>query len=176
METVNRSFLVSYRDIGAPMSTAQASMDIWLLRAVMVLIFFMFGYTKWFDYEAQALVPLIGNSPILGWMHGAFGVHGASYALGLAEWGTGLLLLAGFRWPFAALLGAMGSTLTFAVTPTLIFSTPGAWQASAGGFPAMGGATSFLIKDLVLLAVSVVLLRHSLRARSLTGRLPEEAE
>ncbi|BDU18845.1 DUF417 family protein [Dyella sp. GSA-30] len=135
-----------------------------LFSAVMVLIFFMFGYTKWFDYEAQGLVPLIGNSPILGWMHTAFGVHGASYALGVAEWSIGLLLLAGLRWAPAAFLGALGSIVTFAITPTMIFSTPGAWQASAGGFPAMGGATSFLIKDLVLLAVSIAMLRHTVRA------------
>lgn len=39
------------------------SFEVEFMRWVLVLIFLMFGYTKWFDYEAQALVPLISNSP-----------------------------------------------------------------------------------------------------------------
>ncbi|MNL65530.1 Inner membrane protein YkgB [compost metagenome] len=91
-----------------------------------------------------------------------FGIRGASYALGVAEWSFGLLLLAGFWSRRLGLLGAVGSTLTYLTTLTLIFSTPGAWEASAGGFPAMGGATSFLLKDLVLLAGSILLLKADL--------------
>lgn len=132
-----------------------------LLTAGMILIFAMFGYAKWFEYEAQALVPLIGHSPLLGWMHGAFGVRGASYALGVAEWTIGVMLILGLRWPLMAIVGAAGSTLTFASTLTLLASTPGVWKAAAGGFPAMASTASFLMKDSVLLCVSIVLLRHA---------------
>jgi uncharacterized membrane protein YkgB len=136
--------------------------DVAFMRLALVVIFAAFGYAKWFDYEAQGLVPLIGNSPLLAWMHDVFGIRGASYALGVAEWSFGLLLLAGFWSRRLGLLGAVGSTLTYLTTLTLIFSTPGAWEASAGGFPAMGGATSFLLKDLVLLAGSILLLKADL--------------
>jgi uncharacterized membrane protein YkgB len=34
-------------------------LDYHLIRASMVLIFFAFGYQKWFLYEAQVLVPYI---------------------------------------------------------------------------------------------------------------------
>ncbi|MNF90583.1 hypothetical protein D3C84_731530 [compost metagenome] len=59
--------------------------------------------------------------------------------------------------------GAIGSAITYLTTLTLILSTPGGWESSAGGFPAMGSSTSFLIKDAVLLAASVVLLKHDLQ-------------
>ena len=75
--------------------------DVIFMRAALVVIFAAFGYAKWFDYEAQGLVPLIGNSPLLSWMHQAFGIRGASYALGVAEWSFGLLLLAGWSGGFA---------------------------------------------------------------------------
>lgn len=141
----------------------RSSFDIQLVRWSLIVIFIGFGYTKWFDYEAQALIPLIGNSPLLSWLHTAFGIQGASYALGVAEWAIGAALLIGIWSPTWAVAAAFGSALTYLTTLTLILTTPGAWENSAGGFPAMGGATSFLIKDAVLLAASVVLLKHDLR-------------
>jgi uncharacterized membrane protein YkgB len=33
-------------------------LDYHVVRASMVVIFFFFGYQKWFNYEAQALIPL----------------------------------------------------------------------------------------------------------------------
>jgi uncharacterized membrane protein YkgB len=32
-------------------------LDYHLIRASMVIIFLFFGYQKWFDYEAQTLIP-----------------------------------------------------------------------------------------------------------------------
>ncbi len=136
--------------------------EIKLTRWALILIFAIFGYAKWFPYEAEGLVPLLSNSAILGWMHSAFGIQGASYALGVAEWIIGLGLILGIWFPRISVLASAGSVVTYLTTLTLIFTTPGAWEASAGGFPAMGGATGFLIKDAVLLAGSVVLLKHSL--------------
>jgi uncharacterized membrane protein YkgB len=37
---------------------------------------------------------------------------------------------------------------------------PNGWAASAGGFPAMTGNVAFLMKDVVLLAASVYLLKQ----------------
>ncbi len=141
----------------------QSSWDISFLRWGMVVIFFFFGYTKWFAYEAEGLFPLLARSPVLGWMLDAFGKQGASYALGVAEWGIGALIVLGAWFARVGIIGALGSVVTFATTLTLIASTPGAWKAEAGGFPAMGGATSFLIKDLILLGASIVLLKVALK-------------
>jgi uncharacterized membrane protein YkgB len=38
----------------------------------MVIIFLFFGYSKWFNYEAQALIPLNLNSEVEG---GFIGIH-----------------------------------------------------------------------------------------------------
>jgi len=71
-------------------------LDYHLLRASMVIVFLFFGYQKWFDYEAQALLPCIGHGPLIFWMYPIFGVRGATYFLGVAEWLFGTLLFAGY--------------------------------------------------------------------------------
>jgi len=58
------------------------------------------------------------------------------------------------------ILGALGSCATFIGTVTIIPFMPDGWDASAGGFPVMTGNVPFLMKDIVLLAVSVYLLRQ----------------
>jgi uncharacterized membrane protein YkgB len=142
-------------------------LDYHLLRASLVIIFLFFGYQKWFDYEAQALLPYIGHGPLISWMYAVFGVRGATYFLGVAEWLFGALLFAGYwnkRW---GILGALGSCFAFIATTTIIPFMPDGWAASAGGFPAMTEKVAFLMKDLVLFAVSVYLLRQDVIRASL---------
>ena len=45
------------------------------------------------DYEAQGLIPFIGNGPLTSWMYPVFGIHGASWFLGVSEWVIAALLL-----------------------------------------------------------------------------------
>jgi uncharacterized membrane protein YkgB len=135
-------------------------LDYHLIRASMVLIFFLFGYQKWFAYEAQTLIPFISHGPLLFWMYPAFGIRGASWFLGVAEWLVCLLLLAGYWNKRLGMLGALGSLASFVATVTIIPFMPDGWNASAGGFPAMQGNVAFLMKDFVLLAVSIYLLKQ----------------
>jgi uncharacterized membrane protein YkgB len=135
-------------------------LDYHVVRASMVVMFFFFGYQKWWDYEAQTLIPFISNGPLIAWMYPAFGIRGASWFLGVAEWLFGALLLGGFWSKRLGVLGAAGSVVTFVMTVTIIPFMPGGWAESAGGFPAMVGNVPFLMKDVVLLAVSVYLLRQ----------------
>jgi uncharacterized membrane protein YkgB len=134
--------------------------DYHLLRASMVLIFLLFGYQKWFEYEAQVLIPFIRNGPLISWMYPAFGLRGASWFLGVAEWATGALLLLGFWDKRLGVLGALGACATFVGTATIIPFMPDGWAASAGGFPAMTGNIPFLMKDVVLFAASFYLLKQ----------------
>jgi uncharacterized membrane protein YkgB len=40
-------------------------LDYHLIRAAMVIIFLFFGNQKWFEYEAQVLIPYISNGPLI---------------------------------------------------------------------------------------------------------------
>ena len=126
----------------------------------MVIIYFFFGYQKWFAYEAQELIPFIRNGPLISWMYPVFGIQGASWFLGVSEWLFGGLLFLGFWNKYLGILGAAGSCVTFIMTITIIPFMPDGWAASAGGFPAMVGNVAFLMKDVVLFAASVYLLKQ----------------
>ena len=138
----------------------EGDLDYHLLRASMVIIFLFFGYQKWWDYEAQTLIPFISNGPLISWMYPVFGIRGASWFLGVSEWLFGALIFIGFWNKTLGALGAAGSCLSFIMTLTIIPFMPDGWAASAGGFPAMTGNVPFLMKDVVLLAVSVYLLKQ----------------
>jgi uncharacterized membrane protein YkgB len=145
-------------------------LDYHLIRASMVIIFFLFGYQKWFQYEAQALIPYISNGPLIFWMYPVFGIRGATYFLGAAEWLFGALLFLGFWNKRLGILGALGSCFSFVATVTIIPFMPDGWAASAGGFPAMTEKVAFLMKDLVLFAVSFYLLKQDVVRASLCGK------
>jgi len=135
-------------------------LDYHLVRASMVIIYLFFGYQKWFPYEAQGLIPFFKNGPLISWMYPVFGVQGSSWFLGVSEWLFGALLLLGFWNKKLGILGAAGSCVTFIMTITIIPFMPDGWNAAAGGFPAMQGNVAFLMKDLVLFAVSFYLLKQ----------------
>ncbi|GAB2890728.1 DUF417 family protein [Paraburkholderia jirisanensis] len=135
-------------------------LDYHIVRASMVLIFAFFGYQKWFEYEAQVLIPYISHGPLIFWLYPLFGIRGASWFLGVSEWLFGTLIFIGFWNKRIGVLGALGSVATFVGTVTIIPFMPDGWAASAGGFPAMVGNVPFLMKDVVLLAVSIYLLKE----------------
>jgi uncharacterized membrane protein YkgB len=144
-------------------------LDYHLVRASMVVIYFFFGYQKWFAYEAQGLIPFISNGPLISWMYPVFGIQGASWFLGVSEWVLGALLFLGFWNKKLGILGALGSCLTFIMTITIIPFMPDGWAASAGGFPAMVGNVAFLMKDVVLFAASFYLLRQDVMRAPLSA-------
>ena len=146
----------------AKMRLFQGDLDNHLIRASMVIIYFFFGYQKWFPYEAKELVPFFTHGPLIFWMYPVFGIKGSTYFLGVSEWLIGALLLAGFWNKKLGILGALGSVATFVTTVTIIPFMPDGWEPSAGGFPAMVGNVAFLMKDVVLLAVSFYLLKQDL--------------
>jgi uncharacterized membrane protein YkgB len=135
-------------------------LDYHLIRASMVVIFLFFGYQKWWEYEAQVLIPYISNGPLIFWLYPVFGIRGASWFLGVSEWLFGTLLFVGFWNKKLGILGALGSCVTFIGTVTIIPFMPNGGAASAGGFPAMAGNVPFLMKDVVLFAASVYLLKQ----------------
>jgi uncharacterized membrane protein YkgB len=95
---------------------------------------------KWFNYEAQVLMPYTSNDNPTFWLYPAFGIRGASWFLGCSEWLIAALFLLGFWDKRAGIPGAIGSIGTFVATVTIIPFMPNGWAESAGGFqpwPAM---------------------------------------
>ena len=143
-------------------------LDYHVVRASMVIIMLLFGYQKWFAYEAHTLIPFISNGPLIFWMYPVFGIQGASWFLGVSEWAFGTLLFLGFWNKQLGILGALGCCVSFIMTLTIIPFMPDGWAASAGGFPAMQGNVAFLMKDLVLFAASFYLLKQDVARVSLS--------
>jgi uncharacterized membrane protein YkgB len=153
----------------------KSDFDYHLVRASMVLIFVLFGYQKWFEYEAETLIPFISNGPLIFWMYPVFGIRGASWFLGGSEWLFAALLICGFWNKKAGTLGALGCAFAMIGTVTIIPFMPDGWDASAG-FPAMKGNVAFLMKDVVLLAASFYLLKQDVVRVSLAAAQRREGQ
>ena len=135
-------------------------LDYYLVRAALVLTFLLFGFQKWFSSEAEALFPFIISSPVTAWLYPAFGIRGAAYALLIAEWIVAAFLFLGFWNARLGILGALAACVGAIATLTMLLGIPNAWDASAGGFPAMTPIGAFLVKDLAMLAAAFYLLRQ----------------
>ena len=126
-----------------------------LPRSALIVVFLWFGMLKFTDYEASGIAPLVMNSPLVMWLNGLFGIGGTAHFLGVFEIATGVLI-ALRRWqPRLALIGGAMAVLTFLITLSFMFSTPGVVQPGFDvpfALSAMPG--QFLLKDLVLLCVS----------------------
>jgi uncharacterized membrane protein YkgB len=133
-----------------------------ILRWVMVVIFVSFGMQKFTPQSAQGIVQFISNSPFVSWLS-VFGVRGEAYFLGVVELGIAALLAAGAFSPVLSAVGSLMGVLTFAVTWSFFFTTPGVVKWSLSADPMAWNLTGeFLFKDIVLLCVCAVLLLASL--------------
>ena len=80
-----KGLMSSLIDLLMKLGILKADLDYHLIRAAMVIIFLFFGYQKWFEYEAQVLIPYISNGPLIFWLHPVFGIRGATWFLGASE-------------------------------------------------------------------------------------------
>jgi uncharacterized membrane protein YkgB len=128
----------------------------------LAVIYFWFGGMKFTHYEAQGLVPLVSNSPFLGWVYDIFSVDTFSSLLGVLEVSIGVLIAGRLLSPKLSLIGGALSAGLFFTTLSFMFSTPGVIEPGLG-FPAITVAPGqFLLKDIGLLAASVFVAGHSL--------------
>ena len=133
------------------------------VRYGLVAVLIWIGAMKFTAYEAGAIEGLVASSPLMSWLYDVLSLQGAANLIGTIEIATALLIVAGARFPAAALAGALGAIGTFLITLTFLFSAPG-WEPSLGGFPALSVVPGqFLIKDSVLLAGAVWLLGDALK-------------
>lgn len=121
----------------------------------LALVLLWIGGMKFTEYEARGISAFVANSPLMSWAYSLFSVRGFSALLGVTEVAVALLIAAR---PFslrAAVLGSAAAVGMFATTLSFLLTTPGVWEASAGGFPALSVVPGqFLIKDFVLLGAA----------------------
>ena len=118
--TTARDLMNTVIDVLIKLGILKEDFDYHLIRAAMVIVFLFFGYQKWFEYETQVLIHYISNGPLIFWLHSVFGIRGATWFLGASEWTFGMLLFLGFWNKKLGILGALGSSVTFICTVTII--------------------------------------------------------
>jgi reactive chlorine resistance protein C len=127
------------------------------LRFGLAIVLFWIGGMKFTAYEAAGIQPLIATSPLMAWLYRIFSVRATSSLIGIAELTIAVLILLRPFSPRVALAGGIGGTAMFLTTLSFMLSLPGGVWAAGLGFPMLGEAGGFLIKDVVLLAASIAI-------------------
>jgi reactive chlorine resistance protein C len=120
----------------------------------LVITLVLIGVLKFTYGEAQGIQPLVAYSPLMSWLYRIFSLQGVSNLIGSIEIIVGLLIALRPLSGRLSFLGSVGAIITFLLTVSFLVSTPGAVQF-AHGFPLLGDAGQFLIKDLVLLGAAI---------------------
>jgi uncharacterized membrane protein YkgB len=127
-----------------------------LARYGVVVVVGWIGLMKFTAYEAEGIRLYVTNSPLMSWVYQYMSVRGFSAMLGVVEVAIAVLIAARPFSPRASVLGSALAVGMFLTTLSFLATTPGVWEPSAGGFPALSGKPGqFLIKDLALLGISL---------------------
>jgi uncharacterized membrane protein YkgB len=135
-----------------------------LARYGLVIVIAWFGGMKFTNYEAQGIYPLVSESPFMNWLYDIISVYTFSVLLGVFEVAAAVLIAVKPWWPKVSILGSALAVLLFAATISFLFTTPGVFDESVGGFPLLSVSGGFLIKDVALLGISAWTLADALRA------------
>jgi uncharacterized membrane protein YkgB len=106
----------------------------------------------------------VSESPFMSWLYEIFSVYTFSALLGVFEITAAVLLVVKPWWPRVSIFGSLLAIALFAATISFLFTTPGVFVASEGGFPALSLDGGFLMKDIALLGISVWTLADAVRA------------
>lgn len=137
-----------------------------LLSIALAIVFIWFGIIKYSAGGASGIEGLVNNSPFMSWIYGVFSVKTFGALLGTLEVITGILLLLRIKNLKLRALGALAALITFVVTLSFMITTPGIIPEGAS-FPVLSGMPGeFLLKDIVLIAVSYILFVSSKNALS----------
>ena len=158
-----------------------------MVRIAIFIIFVWIGGLKFWNYEAEGIVPFVANSPFMSFFyakdapeykdyklkegefdkvkhewHKANNTYTFSHGLGVAIMPFGFLTLLGIWFPKVGFVGAGLVTLMTIGTLSFLVTTPEVWVPDLGsgehGFPLLTGAGRLVIKDVCILAGAVVVL------------------
>ena len=157
------------------------------IRIAIFIIFVWIGGLKFWNYEAEGIVPFVANSPFMSFFytkdapeykdyklkegefdkvkhewHEANNTYTFSHGLGIAIMTFGILTLLGIWFPKVGLVGTGLVILMTLGTLSFLVTTPEAWVPDLGsgehGFPLLTGAGRLVIKDVCILASAIVVL------------------
>jgi uncharacterized membrane protein YkgB len=107
---------------------------------------------------------LIEHSPLMSWVYDYFSVTTVARGLGTMEIVAALLISVRPLWPRVSAVGSTLAVVLFVGTISFLFTTPGVVATYAAGLPVLSAQPGqFLLKDLVLIGVSIWTLGDSLR-------------
>jgi uncharacterized membrane protein YkgB len=130
----------------------------------LVLVIGWIGALKFANFEAHQIVPLVANSPFMGWLYNFLPVYTFSALLGVFELAAAILLAIKPIAPKLSIAGSLLSILLFLSTVSFLFTTPGVGEPAGGGFPALSLTGEFLLKDVPLLGLSFWTLADAIKA------------
>ena len=158
-----------------------------LIRIAIFIIFVWIGGLKFWNYEAEGIVPFVANSPFMSFFytkkapeykdyklkegefdkvkhdwHEANNTYAFSHGLGIAIMSFGILTLLGIWFPKIGFVGSGLVILMTFGTLSFLITTPEVLGTDLGsgehGFPLLTGAGRLVIKDVCILAGAVVVL------------------
>ncbi len=134
-----------------------------ILRYGLVLILLWIGGMKFTAYEAEGIKGLVSTSPLLSWTYGVMSLQAVSNMLGIIEIALAALIATRPLFPKVSAIGSLGVVVMSLITLSFFFSLPKIWQPGYG-FPVLGGAGQFLLKDILLLGAAVWTAGEAMRA------------
>ena len=147
------------------------------VRYGLVLVLLWIGGMKFTAYEAEGISGFVSNSPLMSWVYSVFSIRSFSALLGVTEIVIALLIAARPLSARAALVGSALAVGMFLTTLSFLLTTPGVWEVSAGGFPALSVVPGqFLIKDFVLFGASLWMCGEDWRALTTTRSHQQQAK
>lgn len=128
----------------------------------LVVVLAWIGFGKYVKMESRVLIE---HSPLMSWIYHVLSVTTVARMLGTMEIVAAVLIALRPVWPRASAVGSALAVVLFLGTLSFLFTTPGVIAMHAAGLPVLSGMPGqFLLKDLVLIGVSVWTLGDSLGA------------
>jgi len=135
-----------------------------LVRVSLAVTLIWVGALKFSTYEAEAIKPLVTNSPLLSWAYSFLSVPMFAAILGAGEIILGIMILTRPVAPLVSAIGSLGAAILFLVTVTFLLSTPGNFQPDLGVPFLSPMPGQFLAKDISFFAISIWTAGEALRA------------
>jgi uncharacterized membrane protein YkgB len=157
------------------------------IRVAILIVFVWIGGLKFYNYEAEGIVPFVANSPFMSFFYthhapeykqyklkeGEFdakkvewhqenNTYGYAHGLGILIMSIGILTFLGIFFPRIGLIGAGLVIIMTIGTLSFLVTTPECWVPNLGsgeyGFPLLSGAGRLVVKDTVIIAGAIVVL------------------